>query len=184
MLEATEIELLARIARGDAEAFSDVYDRFAGPMFSLALQILNDGAAAEDVVQEACVQLWEKAVSYNPALGRPLTWAITLVRNRAIDRLRSTARRHKLAEALTNELDPFDPGPPGVYDELIGAETATAIRAALVRVPAEQRQAIEMAYFIGLSQTEIAAALELPLGTVKARIRRGMLTMREFLDVH
>ena len=184
MQEAAEIELLTRVAAGDMDAFGTLYDRFAGPMFSLAIQILNDGAAAEDVVQEACVQMWEKAATYNAALGKPLTWAVTLVRNRAIDRLRASARRHKLAEALANELEPFDPGQPGAADELIGGETAAAIRAALVRVPAEQRQAIEMAYFVGLSQTEIATALGLPLGTVKARIRRGMIAMREFLDVN
>ena len=183
MCDTAESELLTRVADGDTNAFGEVYDRFAGPMFSLAMRILRDGAAAEDAVQEAFVQIWEKASAYNPALGKPMTWAVTLARNRAIERLRSGARRQKLAEAVAWEADVAEPALPGADDALVGSETARQVRAALAQVPGEQRQAIEMAYFDGLTQTEVAAALNVPLGTVKARIRRGMLLMRDLLGV-
>ena len=179
MWDTAESEMLARVAHGDTEAFGEVYDRFAGPMFSLAMRILRDGAAAEDAVQEAFVHIWEKASTFNAALGKPMTWAVTLVRNRAIERLRSSVRQEKLAEAVACEVDVAEPALPAADDVLVGSETARQVRAALARVPVEQRQAIEMAYFGGLTQIEIATALNVPLGTVKARIRRGMLLMRE-----
>ncbi|MCI0535965.1 MAG: sigma-70 family RNA polymerase sigma factor [Verrucomicrobiales bacterium] len=184
MWNTAESELLTRVASGDVDAFSEVYDRFADPMFSLAMRILRDGSAAEDAVQEAFVQIWEKASTYNPALGKPMTWAVTLARNRAIERLRSSVRREKLAAALANETEWGEPTLAGTDDAIMGNETARQVRAALAQVPVEQRQAIEMAYFGGLTQTEIATALNVPLGTVKARIRRGMLLMRDLLDVH
>lgn len=180
---ADESELLTRVARGDTDAFSEVYDRFAGPMLSLAVRILRDGAAAEDAVQDAFVQIWEKASSYNPALGKPMTWAVTLVRNRAIAHLRSRMRREKLAEAVACETDVTESASAGADDALMSNETAGRVRAALAQVPAEQWRAIEMAYFGGLTQTEIAAALNLPLGTVKARIRRGLMLMRDLLNL-
>jgi len=184
MAETAESDLLTRVARKDLEAFSEVYDRFAGPMFSLAMRILRDGVAAEDAVQEAFVEIWEKASTYDPALGKPMTWAVTLARNRAIGHLRSSVRRRKLSEAVASETEPAEPALAGGDDTLMGNETARQVRAALSQVAAEQRQAIEMAYFGGLTQTEIAAALNVPLGTVKARIRRGMLVMRDLLDVN
>jgi len=184
MAETAESDLLTRVAQKDLEAFSEVYDRFAGPMFSLAMRILRDGVAAEDAVQEAFVEIWEKASTYDPALGKPMTWAVTLARNRAIGHLRSSVRRRKLSEAVASETEPAESALAGGDDTLMGNETARQVRAALSQVAAEQRQAIEMAYFGGLTQTEIAAALNVPLGTVKARIRRGMLVMRDLLDVN
>jgi RNA polymerase sigma-70 factor, ECF subfamily len=183
MRDTAENDLFMRVAHGDTDAFNEVYERFAGAMFSLALRILRDGPAAEDVVQETFVQIWEKAAAYNPKLGKPMTWAVTLVRNRAIDRLRTSARRQKLAEVATNESDPTQPVLPCPDQAVIGSETVGQVQAALRQIPADQRQAIEMAFFGGLTQTEIATALNVPLGTVKARIRRGMLQLREFLDV-
>ena len=180
--ENPEADLLASVARGDMEAFSQLYDRFAGTMFSIALRILQDNAAAEDVVQEAFLQIWEKAASYRSALGKPITWAITLARNRAIDRLRSAQRSHRLVEAATEEHEAHAETHHAADTLLLNEETAHTVRRALTVLGAEQRQAIEMAYFAGLSQTEIAAALGVPLGTVKARIRRGMLQLRESLE--
>lgn len=180
--EHPETELLAAVARGDLDSFSRLYDRFAAPMFSIAFRILQDNAAAEDVVQEAFVQIWEKAASYQPVLGRPLTWAITLVRNRAIDRLRSAHRSNRLIEAVTEEVEAHAENQHAADASLLHDEAARAVRNALASLGAEQRQAIELAFFAGLSQSEIAAALGVPLGTVKARIRRGLLQLRQTLE--
>ena len=184
MSQTAESDLIKRVAQGDTEAFSEVYDRFAGPMYSLAMRILRDGASAEDAVQEAFVQIWEKASTYDLALGKPITWAVTLARNRAIGQLRSSVRRQKLSDAVASETGLTEPALSGGDDTLMGNEMARQVRTALTQVAQEQRQAIEMAYFGGLTQTEIAAALNVPLGTVKARIRRGMLLMRELLNVN
>jgi RNA polymerase sigma-70 factor (ECF subfamily) len=181
MQQKTETELLERVAAGDVAAFSALYDRLAGVLFALAHRILQNAAATEDVVQEAFMQIWENA-AYNPALGRPLTWAITLTRNRAIDRLRSAQRGQRLIEAVTQENAARQDVPAGSDAALLTEEVARDVRAALAQLPVEQRQAIEMAFFAGLSQSEIAAALGTPLGTVKARIRRGMLQLRQSLD--
>ena len=137
MWNTAENDLLTRVAGGDIDAFSEMYDRFAGAMFSLAMQILRDGAAAEDVVQDAFVQIWEKASTYNPSLGKPMTWAVTLVRNRAIDRLRSVVRRQKLAESVAQESGPGEPLLPGADGQITRAD-AQSVRpriAAAARLP-------------------------------------------------
>lgn len=182
MLDPTESELLANVARGDTEAFGQLYDRLAGPLFSLAMKILRDPASAEDVVQEVFVQVWGKASAYDATLGRPLTWALTLVRNRAIDRLRATQRGQRLMDAAADEHAVSGAVAEAPGHSLLNEETARLVRTALTRLGPEQRQTIELAYFGGLTQTEIAAALQTPLGTVKARTRRGMLQLREDLE--
>lgn len=181
--DAPEVELLARVAGGDTEAFSQLYDRLSGMLYSISVRILCDVHAAEDVVQEVFVQIWAKAGTYDPRLGKPTTWAITLLRNKAIDRLRASQRGHRLVKAAMEELAGEDfyeaPNAP-----LLGRETARAVRVAVAQLAPEQKQAIEMAFFSGLTQTEIADTLQAPLGTVKARIRRGMLELREVLEAH
>jgi len=177
-----ELALLARIARGDAMAFGEIYDRFAGVLFGLAVRILNNAATAEDVLQEVFVQIWEKAPTYDPQLGKPLTWAVTLTRNRAIDRLRASQRGRKLVEAATQEQHVADEFSSASDEAVVSREMAGRVRGALSELPADQRQAIELAYFSGLTQTEAAAALNAPLGTVRARIRRGMLQLRDSLE--
>jgi len=182
--DAPETELLARVAGGDTEAFSQLYDRLANVLFSVAVQILNDAHAAEDAVQEVFVQIWAKAGTYDPRLGKPMTWAVTLLRNKAIDRLRAAQRGHRLVEAATAEQLADEKFHEAAIDSLLGKETARAVRGAVARLAPEQKQAIELAFFSGLTQTEIAATLQAPLGTVKARIRRGMLELREVLEAH
>jgi RNA polymerase sigma-70 factor (ECF subfamily) len=179
--EAFDEELLSKVARGDAEAFGQVYDRFGGVLFALLLRMVRDAGAAEDLLQEVFLQIWEKAKSYDPRLGKPLGWAVALARNRAIDRLRAEARGQRLLNEVAVEQAAHGVSPENCFGDLLGGETAGLVRAALARLPAEQRQSIEMAFFGGLSQSEIAAALQVPLGTVKARIRRGMLQLRESL---
>jgi RNA polymerase sigma-70 factor, ECF subfamily len=180
--ELNETALLVSIARGDRHAFSQFYDRVSGLLFSMAVRILRDPAAAEDVTQDVFVEIWEKASTYNPALGKPLTWVITLTRNRAIDRLRAAQRRHNLAAAAAGEQASDSNTAPARPS--IGTETSFLIRSAVTQLPAEQRRAIELAFFGGMTQAEIATALQKPLGTVKAHIRRGMLTLRDSLEGH
>ncbi len=175
-----EVELLRRIARQDRQAFAQLYDRYAGVLFATAFRVVNDHEEASDVLQEVFVQIWEKSAAFDPALGKPFSWALTLTRNRAIDRLRAVRRRYRFLEEITQEMEePADHHTAG--DELFGRERALLIRAAVEALPLEQRQAIEMAFLGGQTQYEIAEALKQPLGTIKARIRRGMLKLRDRL---
>ena len=182
--DTPEIELLARVAGGDTEAFSQLYDRLAGVLFSIAVRILHDAHEAEDVVQEVFVQIWGKAGAYDPRLGKPMTWAITLLRNKAIDRLRASQRAHRLVEAATAEQLADETFYEAPNARLLVLETARAVRVAVAQLVPEQKQAIEMAFFGGFTQTEIAATLQAPLGTVKARIRRGMQELRDAIEAH
>jgi RNA polymerase sigma-70 factor (ECF subfamily) len=174
-------ELLASVAAGDARAFSRLYDRFSTLVFSLAVKILRDAAAAEDLAQEVFVQIWERAACYDPRLGRPVTWVVTLTRNRAIDQLRATQRGQRLMDAAAQEQAVAEQWGAETPEEVVSKETGRLVRAALKQLPPEQRHSIELAFFGGLTQTEIAGDLRLPLGTVKARIRRGMMHMRDEL---
>jgi RNA polymerase sigma-70 factor, ECF subfamily len=181
--EATDEALLARIAGGDSQAFAIFYDRHASLLYSLALRIVGDGHDAEDVLQDAAVQLWERAPRYNPMFGRPLSWAVTLLRNKAVDRLRASNRKRALHEAAATGIGPDADEPASGADETAAGEDSERVRAAIRRLPADQRTAIEMAFFGGMTQLEISNRLGAPLGTIKARIRRGMLAMRDELAV-
>jgi len=176
-------ELIRRMARGDKLACSTFYDRFSRPIYSVALRILNDQAEAEDVVQDVFLTLWKKAATYNASRGSAFGWAITLTRNRAIDRLR-LRRRHS---TLLQQSSPDDlPGGHATSDthsadDLILREKTSAVRAALSTLPSEKLRTLELAFFSGLTQQEIATQLGEPLSTVKARIRRGLLKLRDTL---
>ena len=178
-----DVELFRCIANGDTAALGQLYDAHGKKLFALAFRILNDHKEAEDVVQEVFLQVWEKAATLDPRQGRPLAWVTTSTRNKAIDRLRSAQRRVRLVEAAGAQWA-VEVGAPQatVRTEKFSDDEAELVRAALARLPREQRRAIEMAFFGGLTQTEIAANLKEPLGTVKARIRRGMLKLREELE--
>ena len=181
-LEA-EIALLKQIGQGDRSSFELLYERFSGVLFSTAYRVLNNQEAAEDVLQDVFVQIWEKAPLYDPARGKPLTWAVTLTRNKSIDRLRSVQRRNRLNDDVEKQaatVEQFDDR--SSLDAVNGIERAQMIRAAIGKLSAEQRQAIELAFFSGLTQTEIAERLNEPLGTIKARIRRGMMRLREVIE--
>lgn len=181
--QETDEALFARVRRGDADAFASFYDRHEGLLFGVAWRILMSDADAEDVLQEAAVLIWERAPSYDASLGRPLSWAVTLVRNKAIDRLRSVRRRSDLLARASEEAgDGGMAGTIGGDDSAVASEVSGSVRQTLKRLPAEQREAIELAFFTGLTQSEIAEHLGQPLGTIKARIRRGMLAMRDALE--
>ncbi len=178
-----EIALLRRVAQGDRVGFEELYDRFSGVLFSTAYRVLNNQEAAEDVLQDVFVQIWEKAPLYDPARGKPMTWAVTLTRNKAIDRLRSTQRRSRLQDDVQRESETFEQfDDRSSFDALASGETSKMVREAIQKLSKDQREAIELAFFSSLTQTEISERLKEPLGTIKARIRRGMLRLRDLLN--
>ena len=177
---AAQAGLLQRIAGGDLQAVSELYDQIAPPLFSVAVRILGDAADAEEVIQDVFVQVWEKAATFEERLGSAFHWALSITRHRCIDRLRSRQRRARLAEEFQNNLA-SQPTPVESTSSL-ETEDIVAIREALKNLPEDQRQAIEMAFFGGQTHLEIAELLNQPLGTIKARIRRGMLKLRGSLQ--
>lgn len=183
--EALEIELLEGTGRGDRASFQKLHERYTGVLFSTAYQVLNDPAEAEDVLQDVFVMIWDKARLYDRTRGKPLTWALTLTRNKSIDRLRSAQRRGRLREEVGHESAVAeqrgaDVGQDSV-DRVYARESNTLVRNAVMQLSKEQRQAIELAFFRGLTQNEIAHELHEPLGTVKARIRRGMIRLKDII---
>jgi RNA polymerase sigma-70 factor (ECF subfamily) len=177
-----DVELLRRMAEQDRDAFAEFYDRHSTLLFSVAYKILNDQTDAEDVVQETFVQIWEKAANFDPKLGKAPSWAARMVRNKSIDRIRASQRRARLAEEAGAEMAIANECEATVNEAVHGHDKAKAIQTAIVTLPAEQRQAIELAYFSGLTQNEISEKLKQPLGTIKARIRRGLLKLRDQLE--
>lgn len=174
---------VAAMARGERQALARFYDEFSRPVYSLAARMLGDQVEAQDLVQEIFLQVWLTAGSYEPGRGTVFSWLVTLTRNRAIDRIRKRRRRADLLAGAAPELQPA-----GTDNEADSAsalwlrERAGAVQAALADVPPDQKQAIELAYFGGLTQQEIAARLNEPLGTIKARIRRGLLRLKDRLS--
>jgi RNA polymerase sigma-70 factor (ECF subfamily) len=175
-----ERRLIERLATRDAAALAALYDRHARPIYSLALRILQDQADAEDVAQEVFAQAWQQAARYDVGRGTVAGWLLNMTRSRAIDLLRArrSGGREVRGDQETPAMASVDPAPrPEAL--AVTAQQAAAVRAALQRLPALQRVALELAYFDGLSQSEIAAQLDQPLGTVKTRIRLGLLKLRE-----
>ncbi|HEV2705179.1 MAG TPA: sigma-70 family RNA polymerase sigma factor [Pyrinomonadaceae bacterium] len=176
--DAAEAELLTAVARGDERAFAAIYDRYSSILFGLLLRIVRDRPEAEDVLQEVFLQIWQQAANFDPARGRAFTWLVTLARSRAIDRLRSREARERTANAAAQE------AVEEVGDALadaVRAEQSEVVRGALAAIPEEQRRALVLAYFEGLSQTEIAERTGQPLGTVKTRMRAGLHKLRDLL---
>ena len=169
-----------RMARGDQDALGEIYDRHGRLVYSLAFRIVRDQSDAEDVVQEVFSQAWRQAARYDAARGSVLGWLLTLTRSRSIDRLRGRRSRPEPAgdEGLLNAIP--DPAAPADIQAASLAQ-ATQVRAALEGLSVLQRVAIELAFYEGLTHAEIAERLELPLGTVKTRIRQGLLKLRELL---
>lgn len=175
-------QLLAAMARGDKNALASLYDQLSGPLYSLALRMLGDAGEAQDLIQDIFLQVWRTAATYEPGRGSVFSWMTTLTRNRAIDRIRMRKRRSELLANAAPELQPSALG--GDADSaksLWLREKSEAVRAALADLAPDQQQAIELAYFSGLTQQEIATKLSEPLGTIKARIRRGLLRLKDRL---
>jgi len=174
-------ELVAAIGRRDERAVAALYDRYGGLAYSLAYRILEDRGAAEDVVQDAFVSAWRRAVSFQPGRGSVRTWLLSIVHHRAIDRLRGTPGRARrdgtLDEAQVDRV-------VAVEDPWREVETTLqrdALKRGLATLPEEQRRTIELAYFGGYTQTEIAGVMGVPVGTVKGRIRIGLQKLRGLL---
>jgi RNA polymerase sigma-70 factor (ECF subfamily) len=173
------MELLNRLAAGDRDAVSHLYDRYAARVFALAVRILGNRADAEDVVQDVFAQAWRTAPLYRPERGSVTAWIMVMTRSRAIDRVR--ARRGGDQPLTDNDHDTLLSDAPPAGEELIAREQADRVRTAVMRLPDDQRRALELAYFEGLSQSEIADTLQTPLGTVKTRIRTALTTLRRSL---
>jgi RNA polymerase sigma-70 factor (ECF subfamily) len=176
--DTSDAELLRAVARGDEAALASIYDRYASILLGLLLRILRSRPEAEDVLQEVFLQVWRRAKDFDESRGRAFTWLVTLARSRAIDRLRALDSRDRTATAAAAE--PSEQIGDASADAL-RAEQGEIVRGALAQLSEEQRTTLLLAYEEGLTQTEIAARLSQPLGTVKTRTRAGLMKLRELL---
>jgi RNA polymerase sigma-70 factor (ECF subfamily) len=179
-----DLTLMRAIAAGDAAALRELYDRHSPLMMGLALRILGDRMAAEDLLIDVFWEVWRKADRYNAARSNPLSYLLMLTRSRAIDRRRSGARQRDLAgrSSVGDGPETGLPAAPAAEGPLGNAmcnELCQRVRAAMARLDAAQRQAVELSFFDDLSHSEIAARLNKPLGTVKTNIRQGLIHLRE-----
>ena len=183
--DPTDLSLLQRIAARDTAALAELYDRHSRLLFGLILRIVRDRGEAEEILQEAFVRVWTRAEIYDARVGGPLPWIVRLARNFAIDRLR--ARRTRAAIDMPAPGGPVAEAVPASDIQspeavVLDAERRQALTDALAGLPAEQRQLIEAAFFEGYTHSELARRFGLPLGTVKTRIRTGMIAMRQRLE--
>ncbi|MGA2010961.1 MAG: sigma-70 family RNA polymerase sigma factor [Solirubrobacteraceae bacterium] len=168
--------LMLRVRAGDLDAFEEIYDRYADAAFGLALRVTGRTRSAEEVTQDAFLSLWRAARSYDRARGSVRTWLLTMVRNRSIDAIRHEAP-HERNLGIDDVLIERLPSADSVEDDVADREEARYARSLLAGLPGEQREVIELAYFRGLTQAEIAARIEVPLGTVKGRQRLALEKM-------
>jgi RNA polymerase sigma-70 factor (ECF subfamily) len=175
--------LIRRMAGGDRDALAELYDNLSRPLYATARHILNDAAEAQDVVHDVFLSLWENASSFDSGRGAAFSWAVTLTRNRAIDRLRTRSNRARLlGNSIPDDLGyGEEPAEAGGSAKAELGDRAVAVRSALAELPPDQQKALELAFFSGLTQKEIAEKLSEPIGTIKARIRRGLLKLRDAL---
>jgi RNA polymerase sigma-70 factor, ECF subfamily len=176
--------LLARVVKGDQQAFSQLYDHSSTLLFTLAVRMLGSREEAAELLQDVYLEVWRKVSRYDVGRGTPVAWLITLTKSRAIDRLRArTSRGYRATDSLESEPATQVPAPgPSPLETQADQELRSAVGAAVAGLPQSQQQAIELAYYEGLSHTEIAARLNQPLGTVKTRIKLGMSKLRETLQ--
>ncbi len=177
--EIDDQSLLDRIVRGDERALAELYERFAPRAFGVARRVLRNDAEAEELVQDTFVEVWRSATRYDPRRAAPERWILTMIRTRAIDRLRQNGARGRLRENLA--VQPRAEGLLAPDAQLGATREATRLREALATLPAEQRLVLEHAYDSGLSQSEIAEVTGTPLGTVKTRMRIAMMKLADLL---
>lgn len=173
--------LLMRAGNGDQQSFATLYRYTSARVFGLVRRIVVDSTISEEVTQEVFLQIWDRAADFTPELGSPMAWIMTLAHRRAVDRIRSEqASRNRLARWSASEVQtPFDE----VMETVLARAETMAVRAAFAALSDKQRQAIEMAYYRGLTYAQVAEVLEAPLGTVKGRIRDGLGRLRSVLEL-
>ena len=173
--------LLRRSARGDETAFAEVYDATSARVYGLVLRVVRDPAQAEEVAQEVYLEIWRTATRFDPDRGSALSWMMTIAHRKAVDRVRSAEAASRRDTTYHRETRPVD------HDATAEAATAsleaTRVRQALLELTTVQREALELAYFGGYTHTEVAAMLELPVGTAKTRIRDGLIRLRDAMGV-
>ena len=171
--------LIARMMAGDESALSEIYDRYSGMLFGMLTRILQDRQSAEEVLQDLFMQLWRNAAQFDANRGALGSWLLVIGRNRAISRLRG--RNREVLEEKEGDYANTFVSDQNIEDEAARSELARGLSAALATLPAEQRQALELAYYEGMTQSEIAASTGCPLGTVKTRVRTAMQSLRQIL---
>lgn len=175
------LALVQAIAKKQEQALARLYDLYSSALFGCLLRILGQREEAEEVLLEAFLQAWEQADRYDPGRGAPFTWLFAIARSRALDRVRARQRQAATVEAAAMEQRRSPPRPENPEANALFREMRGRVQAALARLPVEQREAIALAYYEGLTQVEIAARTGTPLGTVKTRVRLGLLRLREML---
>ncbi len=175
-------KLMAQVVKGDHQAFSRLYDQSSSPLYTLALRILGNRDEAAELLQDIYLEVWKKVARYDVGRGTPMAWLVMLTRSRALDRLRARASKARtIVESMdlsTPQVPDQSPGPLEIQADL---ELRNAVSKALAELPEAQQQALELAYYEGLSHTEIAARLNQPVGTIKTRIKLGMNKLRTAL---
>ncbi|MEN3942627.1 sigma-70 family RNA polymerase sigma factor [Prosthecobacter sp. SYSU 5D2] len=180
-LEISDETLVQQVGQGDVRSFEKLYDRFSPRLFGLLRQMLEDEKEAEDVLQEGFLYLWDHASSYNPDRSRAFTWTVMIFRHKAIDRMRALGRRARVMESAACELAVLEPTAVTAGETVDMKERQKRVHTALNELPGEQRKLIEFAFLKGLTHHAIAESLNLPLGTVKTNIRRGLLRLRDLM---
>lgn len=182
--ELTDAALLQEAGKGDREAFRFLYRRISKALYSAAFKFTGNASDADELMQETFLELWKQAPRYDASVAKPLTFASRIIRNRAIDRIRKKTRRGQITEASSEDILESTQSTPlaGAFEKLRASEAAQVVRKAFEVLSEDQRQVLQLAYFGGLSQSEIAAQESEALGTVKSRIRRGLERLRVELE--
>jgi RNA polymerase sigma-70 factor, ECF subfamily len=174
-------DLLKACGRGDESAFARLYDATSSRVVGLAVRVVRDPAQAEEVAQEAFLEIWRTSARFDPAKGSPLGWLLTIVHRKAVDRVRSAQASTRRDTTYNQQNQPVDHD--ATAEAGLASLEAQRVRGALASLTAVQRQALELAYFGGYTHTEVAAMLELPVGTAKTRIRDGLIRLRDTMGV-
>jgi RNA polymerase sigma-70 factor (ECF subfamily) len=181
MQHVPDSALVERIMAGDEGALAALYDRYAGMLFAMLVRILRDTSAAEEVLQDLFLQLWRGASRFDASRGSLAAWLLVIGRNRALSRLRGKGRHEILADSEEFSIEAV-PSSGNLEDEVARMQLMERLRGAMAALPQEQREAVELAYFEGMTQTEIAARVGCPLGTVKSRVRAAMQTLKQLFE--
>ncbi|MBI3765372.1 MAG: sigma-70 family RNA polymerase sigma factor [Ignavibacteriales bacterium] len=181
--DAEDIAMIQKIKQNQESALSELYDRYGQLLYSFVMRMLRSVEDAEDIVQDVFLQVWNKADSYEQTKGTVYTWLVTMTRNRAIDRLRSKGyKKHSREIDINSLIMVADEVPSNPHTKTVANESQQMVAGALKQLSVDQQQVLALAYYEGYSQSEIAAKLNVPLGTVKSRMRKGLMTMRSWLQ--